>query len=409
MTRESTDILVSGGGMVGASAAVALAQAGNRVQLLERRRPSPWQSNGPRRPRVSALSLANIRWLQETGIWQHVDTDRLGIYRAMRVWDARSGRQLGFQADLAREPALGMIIENDNLVQAAWQQLSRLSPVDVRVPAEIEAMQEEGGRLRVAVKTPQANKNEADEVNEKEECLSRLLVAADGAASRTRALAGIDTTAQTYGQKGIVAYVKLSGAPAETAMQAFAEGGPVGLLPVSTNGLFSIVWSVPEARAEALLSCSEGAFEDTLEGVINHPELGFSMRVELCGERLAFPLRRQMAAEFVKGRVALAGDAAHVVHPLAGQGVNLGLQDVAELARQLQGIDWRDQASLNLALRRYQRRRYSQARETSALMTAINHAFRDDVGGKRWLRSALMQGVEAMPPLKHWFMRQAGS
>ncbi len=399
MTTERFDFVFSGGGMVGASGAVGLTGCGHRVAVIEQHHAPLSASLGPRQLRVSALSLANINWLRQQGIWQHVAPDRLGVYRAMRVWDARTGNQLDFAADLTREPALGVIVENGNLVQAAWKRLQELG-VAIYAPDHPQAVEDAASARESRVRITTA---------ENRQLSARVLVATDGAASATRQLAGIKVDAQPYGQKGLVAYVHLDGAPQETALQAFAEGGPVGLLPAGEAGLFSIVWSLPESRAEDLLSCSETEFEQRLSDTINHPKLGFRLRPLLCSQRAAFPLRTQMAAHFAQGRVVLAGDAAHVVHPLAGQGVNLGLQDVAELTRLSENLDWRNADEVKLMLRRYARNRRSQAWETAQLMTVINRLFVDDAPGKPLLRNLALSGVQAAAPIKHWLMRQAGS
>lgn len=399
MVWNELDFVVAGGGMVGASAAVALTRQGRRVAMVERSAPPDAHMPADRQLRVSALSWTNIRWLQTQGIWAHVDKNRLGIYRHMRVWDARSGRQLQFSADFSRQPALGVIIENQNLRQAAWQCLTD-GGVEVLVPDCIDKLDmERASRGRRAQIKTRANGVLS----------THRVLAADGSASATRQLAGIEVSAFSYGQKGIVTYVTLEGVPEETAMQAFAPGGPVGMLPAGKPGLFSIVWSVPDAQVEALLHCADDVFGQRLEEAINHPSLGFSLKVIASHPRAVFPLRKQLAATFVSGPVVLAGDAAHVVHPLAGQGVNLGLQDIAALVREMQGISWRHADEVALALRRYARQRLSQAKEAAELMSLINHVFRDDAHIKSPVRNLALQAVQSLSPLKHWLMRQAGS
>jgi len=213
--------------MVGASGAVGLANQGFEVAVLEHHQNPLGEKPAERQLRVSALSQANIDWLRQQGIWQHVDTNRLGVYRAMRVWDARTGNQLEFAADLARAPALGVIIENGNLVRAAWNRMTELG-VHTLAPDQVKALEDASTARETRVRISTAANREL---------ASRLLVATDGAASATRGMAGIAVEAEPYGQKGIVAYVQLTGAPGETALQAFARGGPVGMLPSGKPGL----------------------------------------------------------------------------------------------------------------------------------------------------------------------------
>jgi len=167
--------------------------------------------------------------------------------------------------------------------------------------------------------------------------------------------------------------------------------------------------SVPEAEAETLLGCPESEFDQRLQETINHPSLGFELKATLCSQRAAFPLRKQLARRFVRDQVVLAGDAAHVVHPLAGQGVNLGLRDVAELVRLCEGLDWRNEDEVRLMLRRYARNRRSEARETAQLMSVINRLFVDDAPGKTLLRNLALKSVQSVQPVKDWLVRQAGS
>jgi 2-octaprenyl-3-methyl-6-methoxy-1,4-benzoquinol hydroxylase/2-octaprenylphenol hydroxylase len=335
------DVAVVGGGMVGAAAALALARAGFATALLEARAPAPWSAADEVDLRVVGLAPSSIALLDELGVWTSIRASRAGPYAHMHVWDAENGAAIDFDAADEGRDLLGYIVEN-NLVQ--WTLWQALDAAGVRrlCPAEVRAFEAQDDRIQL-------------ELADGETLAARLLVAADGAASPLRGLAGIDTRGRDYAQRAVVAHVSTERPHQDTAWQRFLASGPLALLPLA-DGRSSIVWSLPEDEAARVLALDDAAFMHAL-GVASDFRLG---RIVGTTRRAAFPLRLQLAERYQAERFVLLGDAAHAVHPLAGQGVNLGLRDVGELRDTLvQARDaGRDIAAAHV-LRRYARRRRS--------------------------------------------------
>ncbi|WP_199098751.1 UbiH/UbiF/VisC/COQ6 family ubiquinone biosynthesis hydroxylase [Dyella sp. ASV21] len=335
------DVAVVGGGMVGAAAALALARAGFATALVEAREPTAWSAQHEVDLRVVGLAPSSIALLHELGVWPSIRDARVGPYAHMHVWDAETGAAIHFDAATEGRDLLGYIVEN-NLVQwRLWQALESAG-VQRICPAHVSGYEVLDDRIQFTLADAQP-------------LSARLLVAADGAGSPLRALAGIETEGREYAQRGVVAHVVTERPHEHTAWQRFIDTGPLALLPLA-DGRSSIVWSLPEAEAQRVMALDDQAFMDAL-GVASDFRLG---RITACTPRAAFPLKLQLAKTYQAERLVLLGDAAHMVHPLAGQGVNLGLRDVLELRDSL--LAARD-AGLDIAaahvLRRYARRRRS--------------------------------------------------
>ncbi len=391
MTRR-VDALISGAGMVGLIAANALARAGMKVTVIDRQALPQWQAGQSPGLRVCAISAQRLQALRDLGIGAHLhaDTVRNGSYRCMRVWDNLSDGFIEFNAEDSSHDLLGAIIENQHLISAAHQ-AALLRGCEIIEHAQITQFEQTDSAVHVHMQGA-------------EPLTARVLIGAEGANSPLRALAGIQARFASHQQCGLVAMLCWPKAPRATALQAFNATGPLGILPLSP-GLFSIVWSLPETQVKQWLECDEDQF---IEGLMRATgrDLGTP---ELCSKRAAFPLRSMRVEAFFKGRIVLCGDAAHVIHPLAGQGVNLGIDDALLLARQLQHVDLRNAAVVHRALRVYQRERLSRSVEMSHLMGALNGLFSNDAPPLRWLRGMGLSAVNRMPLLKNWLLQQAGS
>lgn len=335
------DIAVVGGGMVGAATALALARAGFATALLEARPPSEWRVQDEVDLRVVGLAPSSIALLEDLGIWTSIRDARACPYAHMHVWDAENGAAIDFDAAHEGHDLLGYIVEN-NLVQWTLWQALEAAGVQRLCPATVKDFEVRSDRVVL-------------ELADSESLSVRLLVAADGAGSPLRERAGIATRGRDYGQRAIVAHVATERPHTGTAWQRFLPAGPLALLPLA-DGRSSVVWSLPEAEARRIQSLDDEAFLNEL-GIASDFRLG---RITAATPRAAFPLKLQLADTYQADRFVLLGDAAHTVHPLAGQGVNLGLRDVIELRDTL--IAARD-AGRDIAgahvLRRYARRRRS--------------------------------------------------
>ena len=394
--RGLLDAVIAGGGVVGATTALMLAREGLQVALVEPKRPAPWQRE-TRDLRVYAFAPDNARLLDELGVWKQVAAARAQPYRGMRVWDAAGGDPLVFDADALGQRQLGWIVENALLVDALWNALPAAG-VRLHCPARIDAIEplEAGVRVRL------------DDGLQLE---AKLAIAADGAQSALRDMAGIGTTRHDYGQKGLVGFVASARSHRDACWQRFLPGGPIALLPFADDGdealhgrIGSIVWTLPNADAERLLAVEADVFERELEAALGG-ELG-AMR--LLSARAAFPLQRQLAETHVQGRVLLLGDAAHAVHPLAGQGVNLGLRDVAGLREvvrdaQQRRADW----AAPHRLRRWARLRRSDNTVAAYGFDAINKVLSNDEMHLTLARGALLGLAGRMPPLLSLFWKRA--
>ena len=394
MTPEY-DLVVVGGGAVGATfAALAVRQAGlpaARVAVIERDRPPPWTLTDAYDLRVFALSRASSRILAAAGAWDAIAAARVSPYERMRVWHESmppfGNDTLVFDAAELDEPNLGYIVEG-RLIQTALHASLEALGVAV-VPASVES-------LALAPDTAVVAFGER-------RLTARLLVGADGGRSRVRELAGLAATTRDYHQQAIVANVTTAKPHEETAWQRFLGYGTLAFLPLA-NGQCSIVWSVGNDRAAELRTLSVPEFERELTAALD----GALGEVRLASGRVSIPLAATRAEHYVLERCALIGDAAHTVHPLAGQGVNLGLLDAATLADVLaEARDEREDPGALRLLRRYERRRRPQNELMSRAMSGFNDFLAMGQGPAAQIARRGMGMVNRMGPVKRLLAERA--
>ncbi|HSH30341.1 MAG TPA: UbiH/UbiF/VisC/COQ6 family ubiquinone biosynthesis hydroxylase [Thiohalobacter sp.] len=389
-SERSHDVIIAGGGVVGASLACALADAGLRIALIDAHEPEtdwPADSIGQR---VYAVTCAAQTLFERLGVWEGICQRGVSPYQAMEVWDAGGPGRIRFDAAEVGEPWLGHIVEQ-RVIQAALLDgqrarpgLERLCPAvlaDFHIGAAGASVRLEDGR----------------------EFAAALLVGADGAGSRVRELAGIGIETHDYEQTAVVAVVATERPHAAVARQRFLPDGPLAFLPLR-DGRCSIVWSTTPAAAERLLALPAEEFCIELGQAFDY-ELGAIMRVSGRG---GFPLRRLHAVDYVQQRLALVGDAAHVIHPLAGQGVNLGLLDVAALAEVVAdtAAAGRDIGS-HASLRRYERWRRGDNALMQSAMDGFNWLFASPLAPVRLLRNLGLGTVDRLTPIKSLLARHA--
>ncbi|MBY6018803.1 FAD-dependent monooxygenase [Halomonas denitrificans] len=382
----SVDIAVVGGGMVGMATAVGLARSGFKVAVVD-----PVQPHAPScEPdlRVSAINRASERWLRQLGAWDDLPAERLGPYTAMAVWDKDSIGKIGFDAADLDEPNLGHIIENRAIAHALWQAAKRHNNLTIHhTKPKAVALGERDALLNL----------------EDDTLLSaRLLVAADGANSWLRQQAQVPLTFRDYGHHALVATIRCQRPHDRVARQVFLPEGPLALLPLADPHQCSIVWSCPPARAEQLAAVDARTFGQQLTAA-TEARLG---TLSLESERATFPLTMRYARDFVRPRLALVGDAAHTIHPLAGQGVNLGLGDSQALVNLLAQAGDRDPGELRL-LNRYGRARKAAAQEMLAAMDGFRWLFDGSNPVKKGVRDLGLNLVDHAMPLKKRLLSHA--
>ena len=404
-TEPPFDLLIVGGGMVGAALAAACSGQGLRIAVTETREPARDWPAGEIDPRVSALSRASqrlldrLRPLRGPSVWERMTQLGVSPYREMRVWDAVGGASIHFDSADLGEPDLGHIVENRVTQLALWEYLEAAPDVTLLCPVRGAAL-----TLPVVVPGGTARPDWARLTLSDGRCLTtRLLVGADGRDSWVRAQAGILTSGWDYDQQAIVAHVRTHEPHQETAWQRFLPTGPLAFLPLA-DGRSSIVWSVTEERARALLALDDAPFLGELEQASDR-RLG---TVTAVGRRVAFPLRLQHADAYVRPRLALIGDAAHAVHPLAGQGVNLGLLDAAQLVDEIGAARERGRDIGGLwTLRRYELARRGDNLRMLGAMDGFKRLFSNANPLLVAARNTGLAVADRLPPLKRLLMAQA--
>lgn len=384
------DILVVGGGMVGAAFALACSGKGLSVAVVETREPQRDWPTGTVDLRVSALSRASQRMLTRLGAWPRIAQLGASPYRSMRVWDAASFGEIHFDSADLGEPDLGHIVENRAIQLALWERLEQCPDITLVCPASISDLQRRARGAELVLGDGRVL-----------EC--RLLVAADGRDSLTRDLAGISTQGWDYDQNAIVANVKPERWHQETAWQRFLPTGPLALLPLA-DGRCSIVWSASQTKATELLAMDEAAFSQALTESIE----GRLGQVWVDGPRASVPLRLQHAERYVEQGLALIGDAAHAIHPLAGQGVNLGFLDAAALVDALDlALDRRRDIDSLWTLRRYERARRGDNLAMLAAMDGFKRLFGNGFPPIAAVRGLGLAVTDRVVPVKRLFMERA--
>lgn len=389
------DLIIVGAGMVGSALALALREQGLEILLIDGGPLSvtPFDKSAAFEPRVSALSVASQRVLERLGVWDGVVARRSSPYRDMQVWDGSGTGQIHFSAASVHAEVLGHIVEN-RVVQDALLERLHDSDIGLLANGRLEQMRRSGdGWLLTLLDGRQLR--------------APLLVAADGANSAVRRLAGCATREWDYLHHAIVTSVRCARPHQATAWQRFTDDGPLAFLPLdgpAGEHWCSIVWSITPAEAERVMALDDAAFCAAL-GKAFEWRLGEVLHAD---RRLCIPLRQRHAKRYVEDGLALIGDAAHSIHPLAGQGVNMGFLDAAVLADVLSHALARgERLADERVLSRYERKRMPHNLAMMAAMEGFERLFQADPLPVRWLRNAGLNWVDELPEAKALFVRQA--
>lgn len=387
---QSVDIAIVGGGMVGLTLAAALADSDLRVAVIEGKLPEH-----DLRPlpdiRVSALSRASESILRHVGAWPGIESRRISPYHAMKVWEQDSFANIEFSAEHEPERNLGHIVENRVVQLALLDKVTKQSNVTLIAPDTCSNLVFGESEAWLTLASGAS-------------LTAKLVIGADGANSWVRQHLDIPLTHWDYGHSALVANIRTVEPHNGVARQIFRPQGPLAFLPLSDPNMCSIVWSTEPLQAERLLELDEVAFNKVLTAAFDN-QLGLC-QVE--GERQAFPLKMRYARDFVRERVALVGDAAHTIHPLAGQGVNLGLLDAASLAQELLALH---RNALDIGskrnLRHYERWRKAEAAQMIATMQGFKELFSGANPAKKMLRGLGMALANRIPLVKDELMKRA--
>lgn len=396
----TAEVMIVGAGIVGTALACALAQSGISVAIIEAQ---PLSSDWPPSSdtidgydaRVSALTVASQHFLQALDVWSDIESQRLSPYRQMQVWDAQGTGSIGFDCEEINQPVLGHIVENRITATALLRKAECSEYVRIITAARLADLEPLATGYRLVLEDGRILQ-------------TPLLIAADGANSRIRQLAGFTTREWDYGHHAIVTTVQTENPHQQTAWQRFLPEGPLAFLPLSSadgsQHFCSIVWSALPGYAENLLACDDHEFAVQLGAAFEH-RLG---NIEAVNCRFSFPLRQRHAQDYIQPGLVLVGDAAHSIHPLAGQGVNLGLMDVQVLAEEIVRARRRDLPVGDLSvLQRYQRRRKAANLTMMATMEGFKRLFEHPALPVRWLRNTGMHWLDRAAPLKRKVMKQA--
>lgn len=386
---HQVDIAIVGGGMVGLLLANALKDAGITVAVISDTAIQTPLSAQPEL-RVSAINAVNAKALDSLGVWQHLPAQRLGPYKKMQVWDKDSFGHIGFDCEEVNAPQLGHIVENQALVNALATQLQTCSHAQY-IEGRIEKILWGQQQTMLMLQNDQV-------------VACKLVVGADGANSYIRRQANFALTFKDYDHTAIVATIRTQEPHDQVARQIFTPSGPLALLPLADPHLCSIVWSQDNDKIDDLMAMPDEAFAHALTAT-SQSVLGV---ITLESGRKSFPLIMRYAREWVKDGVVILGDAAHTIHPLAGQGANLGMQDALALAEHLCAMHkdnkpyWQKRY-----LRPYERARKTEALKMIAAMDGFKTLFAGQHPLKKLIRGVGLVATDTLPGLKQRWITQA--
>lgn len=387
--KEEFDVVIVGGGMVGAAVGCGLGGSSLKVAVIESAPPEPFAPDQAHDLRVSALSIASKNILSAVGAWQGVENRRLCPFRRMRVWETAGDTE--FCSDDIGERELGYIVENRVTQLALLERLQAFGNIEIIYRINVNTIHYDPGKASELV------------LADGRLLSARVLVAADGGQSRVRQTVGLGVTGWDYQQHALVIYVETAYGQQDITWQRFVPSGPQAFLPL-TGHYGSIVWYNSPDQVGRLKALSDDDLLNELQNAF--PEcLG---KINKVLGRASFPLKRQHAQDYVKPGVALVGDAAHMINPLAGQGVNIGFLDAAALAEVLIEAHQKGENIAGIeVLKRYEKMRRRENLKMMTVMDAFYRVFSNDLLPLRFLRNLGLGLAERILPAKNLVMRSA--
>lgn len=395
-TGHNTDIAVIGAGLAGGVLAILLRQAGFAVTLVEARE-RPVETSAEPDPRALAVTPASRSILEQAGVWSRLPAERISTFHGMQVWDAGGRGEISFDDQAVDEPALGYIIEASVLQAALEAALSADAGLCWQRPAAVTALRSKPAFIELGLDNGSSLR-------------AQLAVGADGQQSHSRMLAGISYNETPYPQQALACVVDTERSHEQVARQAFLQHSVLAFLPMADPQRCGIVWSTAPDHARELLAMTETGFADVLAAAFEQ-RLG---RITKVGRRGIFPLMKAEAERYIGDRFVLVGDAAHSIHPLAGQGANMGWLDaaclgeiLAEVRTAAADVDARRDPGGRRGLRRYERWRRGENRLMQQTLDGLYHLFRHEEAPVRWLRNIGLRLTDHSGTLKSLLIRHA--
>jgi 2-octaprenylphenol hydroxylase len=386
--KKQYDVIILGGGMVGLALAALLKDLNISIAIIEEHAPTLYE-NSNYDLRVSAINAASIDLFIQCGVWKNIIEDRVSEYKRMFVWS--NNAELLFSAEEAGLSELGYIIENRVIRQHLWAAVAEQKNVDLSCPVKIKSVNIEAENAVIMT---------SDNATIK----TTLLIGADGANSWLREQLKFSLHSSDYSHHALVTTLHIENPHEKTAWQHFLSEGPLAFLPLDDENHVSIVWSLPPESATELKSCDVLLFNQKIAEAMDH-KFG---KVESIAPRITFPLTRQQLENYVGEHVAFVGDAAHRVHPMAGQGVNLGFQGAKNLAKSIaEAVEKKRSLSDLKILRHYQRAQKTLATQMLLMIDGLNKVFATENMILSQTRDWGMRGLNALPWLKKLFIKSA--
>ncbi|ATX82197.1 2-octaprenyl-6-methoxyphenol hydroxylase/2-octaprenylphenol hydroxylase [Mariprofundus ferrinatatus] len=391
------DIVIVGGGAVGATLALELERLAYRVAVIEHADPS-FASTDPER--VIALNYGSRLHLERLGLWQGVEAQGVGNIRHIIVTEPGNRGRVDLDASDGRNEfpgmnELGYVVEMGVLLRPLYEKLRR-SSVTLFSPASLRKFETFSDRVEIEVASG----------DEKQRITASLMVAADGTHSQIRRMAGIGLFGWDYNRFGLVASVSCEKGHRDTAHECFRGSGPLAFLPLA-DGRFSIVWAATPAEATQLLAMNDDLFITALQKAAGERTMDEIGAITGVSKRATYPLELSIAKQFTAQRIALVGNAAHTIHPVAGQGMNLGFRDVADMVTMLEGELAHKDPGQPIILQGYAEKRRADVAAVATFTESMSHTFGSEIPGAKFLRGLALEKMAFAPTLQGLLLRQA--